>query len=91
LAKNIGELMLEKWRGVLETWNVSARCGALWAPRHLPSEIMSITSSPPTALSMKRALKRSCRGVEPAVLSKVAFSALSCSGVTVTDIAKVVL
>ena len=34
---------------------------------------------------MNKALKRSCSGVEPDVLSSVALSAESCSGLTVTD------
>lgn len=56
----------------------------LWQSRS-PSETICTTSSPPTALSMNKALKRSCSGVEPDVLSSVALSAESCSGLTVTD------
>lgn len=53
--------------------------------RGAPSDMMLITSSPPTALSMNRALNRSWSGVDPEVLSKVDLRADSCSGVTVTD------
>ena len=36
-----------------------------------PSEMISTTLSPPTALSMKSARKRSCSDVEPVLLSSV--------------------
>jgi hypothetical protein len=52
--------------------------------------MISTTSFPPAALSVKSARKRSCSGVEPDVLSKVARSEDSWVGVNVTDIAAAV-
>ena len=51
----------------------------------VPSEMMVITSSPPTAFNMKSARKRSCNGVDPDVLRSVDRRADIWSGVTVTD------
>jgi hypothetical protein len=82
LAEDVGELVLEEGRVVLEAW---AELGLQQkGSANSPSAMMAITSSPPTALSMKRARKRSWRGVLPLVLRRVARRAASCSGVTVT-------
>jgi hypothetical protein len=59
LAEDVGELVLEEGRVVLEAW---AELGLQQkGSANSPSAMMAITSSPPTALSMKRARKRSWR------------------------------
>lgn len=51
-----------------------------------PSETILTTSSLLTAFNMNKALNRSCKGVAPDVLSRVALSEFICAGVTCTDI-----
>lgn len=55
-------------------------------PGDAPSETILTTSSLLTAFNMNKALNRSCKGVVPDVLSRVALSESICAGVTCTDI-----
>jgi hypothetical protein len=49
---------------------------------HLPLAMISMAVSPPTALRVKSARNRLCKGCSPEVLRRVSSSLASASGVT---------